>query len=255
MKNSFLSFQLMSCIRKNRFSKGLILFVCIEFFALASAHAALLYEQPYIYKSDQNGAISDQGFGQYIADNFVLSSDGSVAYLKWYGYWGAYTVPDDYLNFNIRFYSDDSNKPGTLISNQSVTASGTIIGAVSSSLATGMYELSATLGTPVSLTGGTTYWVSIYENQNNFANFQWATGTSGLSYYSWSSNLSTWGSAASDVFGRQYEAFSLYDSAPSNVPEPGQVAASLLLLAGIGGYVLLKRRRTIALSSAANFKK
>jgi hypothetical protein len=27
------------------------------------------------------------------------------------------------------------------------------------------------------------------------------------------------------------------------VPEPGQVAASLLLLAGIGGYVFLKRRK------------
>jgi hypothetical protein len=30
---------------------------------------------------------------------------------------------------------------------------------------------------------------------------------------------------------------------PSTVPEPGQVAASLLLLLGIGGYVVLKRRR------------
>jgi hypothetical protein len=32
-------------------------------------------------------------------------------------------------------------------------------------------------------------------------------------------------------------------SAPSSVPEPGQVAASLLLLSGIGGYVFLKRRK------------
>jgi hypothetical protein len=30
---------------------------------------------------------------------------------------------------------------------------------------------------------------------------------------------------------------------PSTVPEPGQVAASLLLLGGIGGYVFLKRRK------------
>jgi hypothetical protein len=29
------------------------------------------------------------------------------------------------------------------------------------------------------------------------------------------------------------------------VPEPGQVAASLLLLAGIGGYVAMKRRRAV----------
>ena len=31
--------------------------------------------------------------------------------------------------------------------------------------------------------------------------------------------------------------------APAGVPEPGQVAASLLLLAGIGGYVFVKRRQ------------
>jgi hypothetical protein len=33
------------------------------------------------------------------------------------------------------------------------------------------------------------------------------------------------------------------DFAPVPVPEPGQVAASLLLLVGIGGYVFLKRRK------------
>lgn len=37
--------------------------------------------------------------------------------------------------------------------------------------------------------------------------------------------------------------------APAAVPEPGQVAASLLLLGGIGGYVFLKRRK--AAKSAA----
>ena len=36
---------------------------------------------------------------------------------------------------------------------------------------------------------------------------------------------------------------STFEAAPSPVPEPGQVAASLLLLSGIGGYVFLKRRR------------
>ena len=32
-------------------------------------------------------------------------------------------------------------------------------------------------------------------------------------------------------------------SASAAVPEPGQVAASILLLAGIGGYVWMKRRK------------
>jgi hypothetical protein len=35
------------------------------------------------------------------------------------------------------------------------------------------------------------------------------------------------------------------------VPEPGQVAASLVLLAGIGGYVFLKRRKAAKAPSAA----
>jgi hypothetical protein len=36
---------------------------------------------------------------------------------------------------------------------------------------------------------------------------------------------------------------STFSGGPSPVPEPGQVAASLVLLAGIGGYVFLKRRK------------
>ncbi len=38
---------------------------------------------------------------------------------------------------------------------------------------------------------------------------------------------------------------------PSTVPEPGQVAASLLLLGGIGGYVFLKRRKAAKSAAAA----
>lgn len=38
---------------------------------------------------------------------------------------------------------------------------------------------------------------------------------------------------------------------PAAVPEPGQVAASVLLLAGIGGYVLLNRRHAAKRAGAA----
>jgi len=41
-----------------------------------------------------------------------------------------------------------------------------------------------------------------------------------------------------------------YSTDPSPVPEPGQVAASLLLLGGIGGYVFIKRRRKPAVATA-----
>ena len=38
---------------------------------------------------------------------------------------------------------------------------------------------------------------------------------------------------------------------PSPVPEPGQVAASILLLAGLGGYVWMKRRKTAKPAASA----
>jgi hypothetical protein len=40
-------------------------------------------------------------------------------------------------------------------------------------------------------------------------------------------------------------------SDPSSVPEPGQVAASVLLLSGIGGYVFLKRRKAAQAATPA----
>jgi hypothetical protein len=42
-----------------------------------------------------------------------------------------------------------------------------------------------------------------------------------------------------------------YFTPSAAVPEPGQVAASLLLLSGIGGYVFLKRRKTAKTAPAA----
>ncbi len=41
-----------------------------------------------------------------------------------------------------------------------------------------------------------------------------------------------------------------YTPGTAPVPEPGQVAASLLLLGGIGGYVFIKRRRKSAVAAA-----
>ena len=59
----------------------------------------------------------------------------------------------------------------------------------------------------------------------------------------------TWASAAQTftILGGAYESdynFGIMAGATSAaVPEPGQVAASLLLLCGIGGYIFLKRRK------------
>jgi hypothetical protein len=58
-------------------------------------------------------------------------------------------------------------------------------------------------------------------------------------------------SAASMTASSSYTLRYTYTPAsPSPVPEPGQVAASLLLLGGIGGYVFIKRRRKPAVAAA-----
>ena len=45
-------------------------------------------------------------------------------------------------------------------------------------------------------------------------------------------------------------AFQIRDVTSAAVPEPGQIAASILLLAGIGGYVWLKRRKAAKAATA-----
>jgi hypothetical protein len=42
-------------------------------------------------------------------------------------------------------------------------------------------------------------------------------------------------------FAGAIDNMAFWNSEPTAVPEPGQVAASLVLLAGIGGYVMMKR--------------
>ena len=79
-----------------------------------------------------------------------------------------------------------------------------------------------------------------------------STGTSGLTYNG-RVFYSDYAGAVTGPFNTT-QWVKLDDAfASAAVPEPGQVAASLLLLAGIGGYVAIKRRKTAksALATAA----
>jgi hypothetical protein len=71
-----------------------------------------------------------------------------------------------------------------------------------------------------------------------------STGTSGLTYDG-RVFYAVW--AEGGVFGPLASTPWLKlegDAASAAVPEPGQIAASLLLLAGLGGYIWMKRRKT-----------
>ena len=69
-----------------------------------------------------------------------------------------------------------------------------------------------------------------------------STGTSGLTYNG-RVFYSAWAGNELGPFATTPWVKLEGDAASAAVPEPGQVAASLLLLCGIGGYVFVKRRR------------
>ena len=217
-------------------------FFCLFGLACAAnvSRAAVIYSQPYAYKPSQYGAISDAGRLQYLADNFILSGAASVRSVKWFGYWGiGQLVSGSDLGFKINIYTDTSapSRPASLLSSQGVTATANLFGPVDSIHSNGMYELSAVLTTPVSLSAGVTYWISIYENQTGNEHFSWATASSGLIGYAWSTSLSTWSPVNSDSYGREYVAFELSDT----VPEPSALS---LLAVGLGGLVMIRHRRS-----------
>ena len=103
-----------------------------------------------------------------------------------------------------------------------------------------------------SLIGGAPQTFSI--SSSNFSAYQ---GGGSVSFFGISSiNLSTIGSTYA-VDSSLYSAltsttlrYTYTPASPSPVPETGQVAASLLLLGGIGGYIFIKRRRKPAVAAA-----
>ena len=84
-------------------------------------------------------------------------------------------------------------------------------------------------------------WLDGYLDELAFFN-QELTGSQMLDIY----NAGLAGNSVTTL-GYAFEPY----SDPSSVPEPGQVAASLLLLGGIGGYVFLKRRKAAKVPVAA----
>jgi hypothetical protein len=103
-----------------------------------------------------------------------------------------------------------------------------------------------------SLIGGAPQTFSI--SSSNFSAYQ---GSGSVSFFGVSSiNLTTIGSTYA-VDSSLYSAltsttlrYTYTPASPSPVPEPGQVAASLLLLGGIGGYIFIKRRRAATPAAA-----
>jgi len=186
----------------------------------------VLYNQP-LNLNDDGGPYSY--FSQQIADRFSISQDFTLIGAVWYG--------DDFgaiaPKFEFRLFADSDGLPATTPFFQETV----IPTFVDTGLNTGgsqIYQFSATLSTPVALTGGFSYWFSVLENP--FTNFRWANGTtldlSDLDNALRGSDVSGW-TQITDL--RSQSAFTLLA-----IPEPG---TWVLLALGAATLALKFRRR------------
>ncbi|HOX39165.1 MAG TPA: PEP-CTERM sorting domain-containing protein [Candidatus Brocadiia bacterium] len=164
---------------------------------------------------------------QCMADDFLAPFTGQVTEIEW---WGCY---DDNLAttnlFTIRLFTAAVGIPGVKISEETASivpiATGNFIFSIYDE-----YYYSLALSAPVSVTAGTNYWLSIFNDDGNWG---WGTGSLG----NWTEAIT-----GSSGFETGWGMYASYDSAMiiKIVPEPGSVALFVLGAAAIA----IRRRST-----------
>lgn len=145
----------------------------------AAAHAGPFYDNgvsPVL--TGGVGTIYAQYNNQLVADDFLVP-DGvtTLTDVNWSGRYASPVPASD--SFTIRLFSDSAGKPAlTALSTQTVAAT-----RIPSAVYTGTYLYSATL-TPISLTAGNRYWISLFNETEE--NWLWLmmVGDGGNSKYS-----------------------------------------------------------------------
>jgi hypothetical protein len=136
------------------------------------AAATILFEQPLDnrlgfggWNSNGPAHIATLPFtsSQQIADDFVLADPSVLSAISWFGQYDDSAVPGAGMDFAVRLFTDGRAAPGTKFYEQGVSVVGIDTGGVTPS---GDAILSYAVGLPVapSLSAGTTYWLSILEN-------------------------------------------------------------------------------------------
>jgi hypothetical protein len=137
-----------------------------------AAAATILFEQPLDNRLgfggwNSNGpahiATSPFTSSQQIADDFVLADASILSAISWFGQYDDSAVPVAGKDFAVRLFADGLAAPGTKIYEHSVSVVGIDTGGATPS---GDSILSYAVGLPVaqSVSAGTTYWLSILEN-------------------------------------------------------------------------------------------
>ncbi len=197
------------------------------------ASAAIIFSQGFNPSSFTGNGSSDFGSNNQKADNFTVQQDSILGSVSWLGlYHGGATPSAD--NFTLRlFQSNASNLPNTTFFWSENVSNLITRTATPSTTFAGLFTYEATLSAGVSLTAGTTYWLSIVNN----------VGTSNLNDWGWAASSLT-GSAASRSFDTEswVNSNGTYQFQLTSVPVPGAI---WFLGSGLLGLVFSKRKRAM----------
>lgn len=175
------------------------------------ADAATVYSQ--IPPNDSGSRVSDfsAGFLNQQAQRFTLSADSSILTIVAWGKYDSGLPADD---FTIRFFSDSGGAPPIVPFEQQT---GVPVTREASGLPGPIYRYTFALATPVMLSGGTVYYVSIVNNTSDPQAWSWSEVSSGPNNLRWhrGSDASSWTSVPNNL------AFELSDSTPTPTPTPG----------------------------------
>lgn len=191
----------------------------------------------------------DSSLGSLSAVDLIINSSvpgGSFSFSKT----GVGSSTYQSFNGGMQVYSDNS-----LLFNNSTAISLTATPVAGN----GTFQSSSNINNRTFSVAGSQSLLSSVPYTQSIASSGWGdfTGTGSLNLYGLFNALAT---ASGSNLTPQYAnliaptsltvRYTYTPASPSPVPEPGQVAASLLLLGGIGGYVFIKRRRKPAVAAA-----
>ena len=151
--------------------------------AASNLQAAVIYGPTVIGSSariSDYGSATQTGFRPF--DNFTPAFDASVETVTWLGFFLDQTAPTpapaplpDVESWDIAFYADNVDAPGSQLSFESFAAAdvtsafvgtGTFI--AGGTFNVNYYQYSATLTSPFMVTGGTEYWFSVLSRSSSY---------------------------------------------------------------------------------------
>lgn len=234
------------------------------------ARAGITLESPWT--GTFNGYYSTTN-GQQIADYFVMPTTSAVQAISWNGNSVNDTDQGDLhgvasMDFRVRFYLDDLSLPvqARLLDHRpslvpfyeaDVTALVSPTGNESLDHQNSLFRFSASLGVPLTLNAGQTYWISLL-GRSPSKEFAWALSAAGNSVFrpypqsaSGSSDGTAWYENAN--LGHSHLTYTLFDrpfpfpnpdpeTSPNPVPEPAPIALAFASIP-IGVDYLWRRRK------------